>query len=325
MSEAAHNASPNPDMTDDVPTWVPWPQDVADDAALAAGEVLSAEVAHWQQQAQRIEHLYQGRQLVLHRWTAAQRNGAAPVVLLHGGSGSWTHWVRSIGPLLAQGHDVWAVDLPGFGASQTVPGVHDGDTIPPVLADALSALLPQQRVQLVGFSFGGMTAGIFAAAYPQHVEQLVLVGAPGMGLKSEHPRLKGWRHLPTYREQIAHHVYNLGVLMVADSSTIDRDMVALHIANVRRDRMARRRISSTDVLVQALHRVKCPVTAIYGAGDVLYPEGLLDEAEALMVGAVAQFGGLHRVAGIGHWVQYEAREAFHAVLLPQLAPKHAAL
>lgn len=48
----------------------------------------------------------------------------------------------SIGPLLEAGHDVWAVDLPGFGDSDVPPGVSDADGMLPVLADLLQTLSP---------------------------------------------------------------------------------------------------------------------------------------------------------------------------------------
>ena len=52
--------------------------------------------------------------VVWHAWRAA-RSDAPPVLLLHGGSGSWTHWVKNIVPLLDAGRWVLAADLPGFG------------------------------------------------------------------------------------------------------------------------------------------------------------------------------------------------------------------
>lgn len=296
-----------------------WSVGAADDAAMAAGQVQSAEVEYWQAQAQRVAHAHAGGSTVLHHWAPAQPNGLAPLVLFHGGSGSWTHWVRSIGPLLEAGHDVWAVDLPGFGASDVPPGVVDADGMLPTLADVLQTLFPLQAVRLVGFSFGGMTAGMLAAAYPHLVQQLVVVGAPGIGLTSKHPfRLKGWRHLADPREQLSNHVFNLGELMVHDRAVIDRDTVALHVANVQRDQLPRRRISSTDVLVRALAQVECPVAAIYGACDALYP-GTLGEVESLMATHARQWQGMRRIAGAGHWVQYEQPAAFHTALLPLLA------
>lgn len=288
---------------------------------MAAGRIESAQVLHWQALAQRLEHAHAGGCTVLHHWAPARHNGLAPLVLFHGGSGSWTHWVRSIGALLEAGHDVWAVDLPGFGASDAPPGVTDADTMLPTLAEVLQAQFPLQAVRLVGFSFGGMTAGMLAANYPHLVAQLVVVGAPGIGLTNKHPfRLKGWRHLPDPRDQLLHHVFNLGELMLHNDSLIDRDTVALHVTNVQRDNLARRRISSTDILVRSLAQVVCPVAAIYGACDALYP-GTLDEVEALMATNARHWQGMQRIADAGHWVQYENPSAFHAALLPLLAPQ----
>lgn len=301
-----------------MPTELPWQDSPERIAAMAAGQVESTEVLHWQAQAERVALAHDAGHTVLHHWQPAQPNGLAPVVVFHGGSGSWTHWVRSIGPLLNAGHEVWAVDLPGFGASDAPSGVTDADSMLPTLAEVLRTQFPLQAVRLVGFSFGGMTAGLLAAAYPHLVSQLVVVGAPGIGLTNKHPfRLKGWRHLDDPRDQLLHHIYNLGELMLHDRSTIDRDTVALHVANVQRDNLPRRRISSTDVLVRALAEVQCPVHAIYGECDALYP-GTLDDVERLMAANAAQWQGMQRIAGAGHWVQYEQPEAFHAALLPLL-------
>lgn len=299
---------------------LPWPVDgEASLVPLAEGAIQPPEVLQWQAQAEAVPYAHAGGQLVWHRWRPQQPNGRAPVVLFHGGSGSWTHWVRSLGPLTAAGHEVWAVDLPGFGASDGVPGAVDADDLIEVLAQSLENLFPLQPVQLVGFSFGGMTAGLLAAAHPHLVEQLVLVGAPGTGIKAPRPhRLKGWRHLPTAREQLACHVFNLGELMLHQQGLIDRDTVALHVANVQRDRLPRRRISSTDVLVRAMEHIDCPVTAIYGDQDALYV-GVMDQVEALMAARTRHWRGMVQVAGAGHWVQYEAPQAFHAALLPVLA------
>src|SRR3546814_2761948 len=43
-----------------------------------------------------------------------------PVVLLHGGFGSWNHWVRNIEPLAAR-YRVIAADMPGQGDSDDPP------------------------------------------------------------------------------------------------------------------------------------------------------------------------------------------------------------
>ena len=54
--------------------------------------------------------------LVWHVWGQATRHPAwPPLVLLHGGSGSWTHWLRNINALVDAGRWVLVPDLPGFG------------------------------------------------------------------------------------------------------------------------------------------------------------------------------------------------------------------
>ena len=298
---------------------LPW-QD-ADEAwsLLASGQVIASEVLALAQQAERVEYPHDGGKIVLHHWTPTATNSQPPVVLFHGGSGSWTHWVKNIEALTQAGLDVWAVDLPGFGESDGVPGTSDADGMLSTLAQLLEQQFPMQPVQLVGFSFGGMTAGLLAAAYPHLIAQLVIVGAPGFGLSAKHPfRLKGWRHLASPYAQLQRHVFNLGELMLHKPEHITKDTLALHVGNVQRDQLPRRRISSTDVLVQALTRVQCPVTAIYGEHDALYPE-LLDTVQKMLEDATPHFRGMHRVPEAGHWVQYECPSAFHAALLPILA------
>ena len=153
--------------------------------------------------------------MVWHGWQPADgRVHGLPLVLLHGGSGSWTHWLRAIGPLTQAGHALWLPDLPGFGDSDGVPGGTDADSMLAPLAAGIRQLLGDSGsgpvCDLVGFSFGGMTAGMLAAEYPLLMRQLVLVGAPGMGLSTGRAvRLKGWRHLPTQAAQMQAHRYNL--------------------------------------------------------------------------------------------------------------------
>lgn len=63
---------------------------------------------------------YEGQTVVWHHW-GPHRPGRLPLVMLHGGSGSWTHWIRNIDALLAQGFELWLPDLPGFGDSDPLP------------------------------------------------------------------------------------------------------------------------------------------------------------------------------------------------------------
>ena len=68
-------------------------------------------------------------QAVWHAWGSPD-SALPPVVLFHGGSGSWTHWVRNVQALAASGRYVLAVDLPGFGESALPPTGGDADALP---------------------------------------------------------------------------------------------------------------------------------------------------------------------------------------------------
>ena len=275
-------------------------------------------VAELQSAARRLETPCGNGVMVWHAW--GPEGDAPPVVLLHGGSGSWTHWVRTVGPLAATGRRVLVPDLPGFGDSALPPGGEgDADGLIAPLSVGLAQLTGGVPCDLVGFSFGGMTAGMLLAAHPVLARRLVLVGAPAMGVT---PRrlfeLKGWRHLPTAAAQEAVHRHNLAVLMLHDATLIDGLALRIHVANVMRDRMPRRRLSGTDILVQSLRQVRCPVHAIYGAHDALY-RGWMDALENAFVASAPDFRGMARIPDAGHWVQFEAPAAFMAALTAALS------
>ncbi len=248
-------------------------------------------------------------------WHAWGPESGPPVVLLHGGSGSWTHWLRAIEPLVAAGRRVWAPDLPGFGDSSSPPRGDDADALPAPLEAGLAQLLgPRTAVDLVGFSFGGLVAGLLAAAYPQRPRRLVLVGAPALGVVDHRQAdLHGWRHLDDDAARDEIHRHNLAALMLHERAAIDDEALALHRANVLRDRMPRRRLAFTDALALALPNVGCPVHAIYGEHDVIY-RGHERELERAIERAAPRLVRMQWIAGAGHWVQHERPDEFNAAL-----------
>lgn len=250
--------------------------------------------------------------LVWHAW-----GDGVPVVLLHGGAGSWTHWVRNIGALVRAGRRVLVPDMPGFGDSAAAPGVHDADGLPPWLLHGLDRLLGDERFDLVGFSFGGLVAGLLAAGHPQRVRRLVLAGAPALSSAPAAPvDLRPWRHVAPGPARDAVHRHNLAALMLAQPASIDALAVALHAANVARDRMRRRRLMRTDLLLRTLPDVACPVAGIWGTEDVLYRGRRQTVVEALSRAPDAR--PVVFISGAGHWVPYERHEAFDAALAAAL-------
>ena len=107
------------------------------------------------------------------------------VLLLHGGSGSWLHWLRTI-PALAERFSVWAPDLPGMGDSAPPPEPPHFDTYCATVLEGFKALRPGDApVSLVGFSFGSSIAVRLAASLP--AKHLVLSGA-NFAVQTQRPR-----------------------------------------------------------------------------------------------------------------------------------------
>jgi pimeloyl-ACP methyl ester carboxylesterase len=251
--------------------------------------------------------------MVWHAWGPAD---GPVVVLLHGGSGSWTHWIRTVAPLVLRSMRVLAIDLPGFGDSAAPEQGGDVDALIEPLHKAWTLLKPQHATStFVGFSFGGMTAALWLAAYPQDAQQLVVVGTPGLGLTvPDRIPLKGWRHLPSLAMQAQAHRHNLMALMLRHEQSLDDLAMAVHAANVVRDRMPRRRLSSTAIVAETLPHIACPLHVIFGEWDALY-KGRWPEVQALFNAKAPTLASWHLVPDAGHWVQYERPEAFQAALL----------
>ena len=249
--------------------------------------------------------------LVWHLWGDLAQG--RPLVLLHGGSGSWTHWLRNIDPLLKQGYAILAPDLPGFGDSALPPGGRDADAMPTVLEHGLNRLLGAQSCDLMGFSFGAMVAGLWACGQPARARRLVLVAPPGLGRPAVEPvKPKAWRHLTDGSQRQAVHRHNLTVLMLHHEASLSPLACQLQQRNAERDRLPNRRLARTDALAQALRRVQVPVHVIYGEQDPYYRHQV--DAIAAVLRQCPGFVGMKPVPDAGHWVQFERPESFQAAL-----------
>lgn len=116
------------------------------------------------------------------RWAPAKGDGAVPrtpIVLLHGSPSSGGRDFKDLGPLLAQhGHEVLAIDLPGFGASTASAPSYSILAYARVLEAFLDARAIE-RAHLVGWSQGGGAALVLADRAPARVASLTLMGAIG--------------------------------------------------------------------------------------------------------------------------------------------------
>ena len=245
--------------------------------------------------------------MISHSWGAGE-----PIVLVHGGSGSWRHWVLNI-EALARNHLVVAPDLPGMGDSALMPpGGNVGDVARLVAKGAELLLGRHARYHLAGFSFGAVVAGHLAASFPNRVRKLTLVGASGLGL-SRHPisYVKLKKKKGAARTE-AHRV-NLALLMFADPARIDELAVQIQAWNVDHVRMRSRDIMASPALRDALRQgIDCPLHVIYGERDAIAWPFLEERMD--FFGTVGPDVEFTVIEGAGHWVAYEAAERFNAVL-----------
>jgi pimeloyl-ACP methyl ester carboxylesterase len=105
-------------------------------------------------------------------------SGSPTLVLEAGFGGSTDNW-RTVLPRLGEITRTCAYDRAGLGQSDPMPGVHDaGDEI-----KDLEALLKRARVEppyvLVGHSYGGLLARLYARAHERETGGVVLIDAVG--------------------------------------------------------------------------------------------------------------------------------------------------
>ncbi len=118
------------------------------------------------------------------------RDGAPPVVLLHGGNSVAAAWEPLL-DLLQEDFRLYAPDRPGCGLTDRLDyhGVPIREHAVAFVASVLDEL-GLQRASLVGNSMGGYWALLFALAHPERVERLGLVGEPAGSARR--PSLRHW-------------------------------------------------------------------------------------------------------------------------------------
>jgi pimeloyl-ACP methyl ester carboxylesterase len=233
-----------------------------------------------------------------------------PLVLLHGGTGSWMHWLRNIEDL--SGEFMLVVpDIPGSGES--------GNPQPPISADGIGATLaaglasiigPQTGFAVAGFSMGGLIAGYVVRHAGARAQCLVLVGATGTGApRGPMEPLKSWRRLASDAERAATHRHNLGILMIHDRAKIDELAVHVQKANAERSRIRGKHVSHTGTLAESLSGFRGRLAGIWGEFDATAVPYVAERRDKLR-----QFqpqASFDIFEGVGHWVQYEAPGRFN--------------
>ncbi|MEZ5856616.1 MAG: alpha/beta hydrolase [Hyphomicrobiaceae bacterium] len=250
--------------------------------------------------------------LVWHRWGQGR-----PLVLVHGGSGSWTHWIKQVVGLKDR-FEIFAVDIAGLGMSDMPPVPQIPATAGTVLALGIKALIPKERrAHVVAFSFGAHVSTHAMVHLQDHVADFTLTGAAALGLPQE-PGKEMPRELEgmSEEERLGVHRGLLEILMFKDPSRIDDLAVYLQSENIRQARFRSRPFARIPEIAQFLPEVQVPVKAVWGAEDQTAWPSVEARYDVIRQGHPELI--TRTVADAGHWVMYEQPVAYNQALIEVL-------
>ncbi|HKE78488.1 MAG TPA: acetoin dehydrogenase dihydrolipoyllysine-residue acetyltransferase subunit [Solirubrobacteraceae bacterium] len=243
-----------------------------------------------------------------------QGEGGDAVVLLHGFGGDLNNWLFAAPPL-AEGHTVYAVELPGHGGSSKDVGPGDLDFLVGAVTEFLDAL-DLDRVHLVGHSLGGLVAASVALRDPGRARSLTLVDSAGLGEEINGEYLRGFVDAGTRRE-----LKPALELLYADPGQVTRQLVD--------DVLKYKRIDGVDVALRSiadhvfgdgrqhalvadrLAELGVPLLVVWGEQDRIIP--------AQHARHVPESAEVHVLADSGHSPHLEAPGEVNRVIVGFLA------
>jgi len=259
-----------------------------------------------------------GGQMMWHVW--GEGSGKPTLLLFHGGSGSWIHWIRNVQPL-SQHFTVYAYDAPGLGDSDPPDDVRDMWSVTHCVEAAMKELLPRdQSFAITGFSFGGMVAGHIATLFAERISRIVMVGAGGLrATRKPGPKLRKLVAEMPAETLAAEARRNLEILMLHDPRNVDGVAIHMQIMNTTRAKTRSRDMGIAGALSKVLPRVDDAfdeIVQLLNKARDPYIQERIDIFTALQ----PDFR-MHIIPGAGHWVAYEAADAFNATLTELLTAR----
>lgn len=248
-----------------------------------------------------------GRRLVWRRF-----GEGPPLLLLHGGHGSWLHWARNIEPL-SRTHALWLPDLPGAGESDAPTFDAGLPEIADIVIATIDKLLGAQTpLDVAGFSFGGLTCG-HIAGQRSNIRRVAMVGPGGHGFgRRQTIPMMNWKTATSLEEEEFMQRNNMRSLLFADEAAIDDDALALHTVSCHAARLRSKKLANRNELPAAMGKVTADTLVIWGEHDVTAVP------EVAGPGLVAAAGRARLewrvVAGVGHMAQYEAARPINEML-----------
>ena len=252
-------------------------------------------IAQLDEQSTRHDVAFQGGRMCWRKFGSGR-----PLVLVHGGHGSWMHWVRNI-EALAERFTVWVPDLPGYGESDNPEQPDLSSLVEATIATLDQLLGATTDIDVAGFSFGGLVAAHLAARR-KRVGKLVLLGPVGHGTRRRPVGLAvPWKSLGDDQELAQRMKHNLAIQMIHFPEHIDALAVMVHTDSCLRNRFRSKTFSRGNSLFEALDRHDGELLLIWGEHDVTADPAVLAHS---LVSSHPQRRA-HIVKDAGHWVQFE--------------------
>ena len=226
-----------------------------------------------------------------------ESGGSGPVIVMLHQTASSSRMFEALAPHL-DGYRVIALDTPGFGASDRLPGTPTVERYADALASAVDALGIGAHV-LLGHHTGAAIATRWAADRPERVRALILFGALGMGAEER----ERWRagipvirieesgeHLRAAWERVAA-IDAVPVRYAPDAELRHRETVDMLTAGPRWTE-AYEAVFAQDY-ESALAAVRSPTLLVCGTDDILRPYVEATAALNALVETVIPPGGAY--------------------------------
>ena len=239
-----------------------------------------------------------------------------PIIFLHGGYGSWAHWIKQAIPF-SKGNRVLIPDMPGFGESDDLNLPHTPEKIASNIVDSLMELIKVDDDPIIcGFSFGGLIAGHLSyQLIEKNVKptKLILVGPGGLGAKRGAMDEMIARHSKMTEAEVYNaHKKNLGILMIYDHTKVDELSIHIQKQNTDAHRIKSRPISGTDTLAKILNKQSVPLYVLWGEKDASV--GVYLEDRMAILRSINTDVRFHVQFQTGHWIMYEDEKVFNELL-----------
>ncbi|WP_373086625.1 alpha/beta fold hydrolase [Sneathiella sp.] len=262
----------------------------------------AAEVAHLESIAKRHTTLCGDGSLTWREW-----GSGPPLMLFHGGFGSWQHWSRNI-PGLSEKFTVFAADLPGLGDSDVAPEPHTSEGLSAILSDGLEQLLGRDtRFYLGAFSLGAVLCSPLIHKAGDRLIHGILIGPGGLGKYWTNAVENQRRRSSTMSESELRDIVrsNLGHTMIGNREMIDEDTITIQMGLLNQKRgLKGLPMSQSPVLVNLLPSIHKRITIVWGELDPYLVPDLPTAIADLQAGCPGLDARI--IDGVGHWANYEA-------------------